>query len=111
MGVSFGEGIGGVSSIILINRLGGGVKISLFFMLSMFMFILSGLVANTALDGAIRIALQCIFLSNVFAYLYGMTMYGPHLYMRFSGDSGSDRIGRFLFMLVCVFLGMVCVIY
>jgi len=61
MGVSFGEGIGGVSSIILINRLGGGVKISLFFMLSMFMFILSGLVANTALDGAIRIALQCIF--------------------------------------------------
>jgi len=31
MGVSFGEGIGGVSSIILINRLGGGVKISLFF--------------------------------------------------------------------------------
>jgi len=26
MGVSFGEGIEGVSSIVLINRLGGGVK-------------------------------------------------------------------------------------
>lgn len=98
-------------SFILINRLSGKVKMAIFSALLMFMFALSGLVASTALDGAIKIVLQCIFLSNVFAYLYDMTMYGPHLYMKFSGDEGSAQIGRFVFMIVCICLSVVCAIY
>ena len=97
--------------VLRINRLSDSIKISAFLVLLVSMFVLSGVVAESALDSATRVVLQCIFLFNVFAYLYDMTMYGPHLYLKYSGDTVEEQVGRFLFMLVCFSLSVLCILY
>ncbi|WP_139092963.1 MULTISPECIES: hypothetical protein [unclassified Pseudomonas] len=96
---------------ILLNKLDERLKISFFVILAIVVFVLSGIVANSALDGVVRVVLQSVFLVNVFAYLYGMTMYGPHLYLKYAGDAGGEQIGRFVFMVFCIGLCVVCILY
>jgi hypothetical protein len=96
---------------ILLNRLDERLKISFLVFLAMVIFVLSGINAKSALDGATRIVLQSILLVNVFAYLYDMTMYGPHLYLRYAGDAGGEQIGRFTFMVFCIALCVICILY
>lgn len=97
--------------LILVNKLSDRFKISFLVFLSLSFFILSGFVAKSALDGVVRIVLQFIFLCNLFAYMYDMTMYGPHLYLRYSEGKCRGQVLRFSFAIVCVGLCVVCLLY
>lgn len=96
---------------IFLNKLDERYKISIFVVVAIVFFVLSGVSADSALDGSVRIISQSVLLCNLFAYLYDLTMYGPHLYLKYSEESVGGQVGRFVFMLVCLLLGVVCVLY